>query len=187
MKQYDVIIIGAGPAGIFSALELYKNDPQMNILMLEKGNDIDKRACPVAQDQKSCANCKSCSITSGFGGAGAFSDGKLTLTTEFGGRLADYIGEQKLADLIEYIDQIYLEFGATEKVFGDNIDKEVELLKRQAAAAELMLIPARIRHLGTEQCYKILQRLRKWLDSKVEIKTNCPVKDIIVENVNIPE
>jgi uncharacterized FAD-dependent dehydrogenase len=182
MKQYDVIIVGAGPAGIFSALELYKSNPNLNVLMLEKGNDIDKRTCPVAEYQQSCANCKSCSITSGFGGAGAFSDGKLTLTTEFGGRLGDYIGEEKLSELIDYIDKIYLEFGATDKVFGDNIDKEVELLKRQAAAAELMLIPARIRHLGTEQCYKILQRIRTWLDDKVDIKTNCPVEDILVEN-----
>ncbi|MFP4456733.1 MAG: NAD(P)/FAD-dependent oxidoreductase [Clostridia bacterium] len=182
MKQYDVIIVGAGPAGIFAALELYKNNPDIDVLMLEKGNDIDKRSCPVAEYQQSCAKCGSCSITSGFGGAGAFSDGKLTLTTQFGGRLADYIGERRLADLIDYIDQIYLEFGATEKVFGNDIDKEVELLKRQAAAAELMLIPARIRHLGTEQCYKILQRLRKWLDSKIEIKTNCPVTEIIVED-----
>lgn len=181
-KEYDVIIIGAGPSGIFTALELYKDDPSVKILMLEKGNDIDKRTCPVAHQQQKCVNCKNCSITSGFGGAGAFSDGKLTLTTEFGGRLGDYLGDEKLAELIEYVDQVYLEFGATEKVYGDNILKEVELLKRQAAAAELMLIPARIRHLGTEQCYQILKRFRLWLDSKIEIKTNTLVKDIIIEN-----
>jgi hypothetical protein len=182
MKSYDVIIVGAGPAGIFSALELYKQNPSLKIAMFEKGNDIDKRVCPVAEYQRECANCKSCSITSGFGGAGAFSDGKLTLTTEFGGRLGEYIGEEKLAEMIGYVDGIYLEYGATEKVFGVDAEKEVEQIKRHAAAAELMLIPANIRHLGTEKCYQILLDMRKWLNSKVDINTNCPIETIIVEN-----
>lgn len=182
MKQYDVIIVGAGPAGIFSALELIRKDPSLKIVMLEKGNDIDKRVCPVAEYQKTCAHCTNCSITSGFGGAGAFSDGKLTLTTRFGGMLGEYIGDIELAKMIDYVDSIYLEFGATDEVFGDENDPRIENIKRQAAAAELLLVPARIRHLGTEQCYKILQRIRIWLGEHVEIVTNCAVDKILIDD-----
>lgn len=184
MKKYDVIIVGAGPSGIFAALEIIRKDPTQKIVMLEKGNDINKRVCPVAEHQKTCIHCPSCSITSGFGGAGAFSDGKLTLTTRFGGMLGEYIGDKELTELIEYVDKVYLEFGATEEVFGYEGDPRIEDIKRQAAAAELLLVPARIRHLGTEQCYKILQRLREWLGKRVEIVTNCPVESILVENNN---
>ena len=182
MAQYDVIIVGAGPAGIFTALELVKQKPELKILMLEKGKDITKRVCPVAEHKMSCANCTTCSITSGFGGAGAFSDGKLTLTTRFGGMLGEYIGEEALSELIEYVDNIYLEYGAVKEVFGDENDPRVENIKRQAAAAELLLVPARIRHLGTERCYQILERFRIWLGERIEIITNCEVAEVIVEN-----
>ncbi len=182
MAQYDVIIVGAGPAGIFTALELVKQKPELKILMLEKGKDITKRVCPVAEHKMSCANCATCSITSGFGGAGAFSDGKLTLTTRFGGMLGEYIGEEALSELIEYVDNIYLEYGAVKEVFGDENDPRVENIKRQAAAAELLLVPARIRHLGTERCYQILERFRIWLGERIEIITNCEVAEVIVEN-----
>ncbi len=182
-QHYDLIIIGAGPAGIFAALEAYTHRPQAKILLLEKGNDIDRRFCPVTERQMKCQHCQNCSITSGFGGAGAFSDGKLTLTTEFGGRLDEYVGEKRLAELIEYVDQIFLRFGATEEVFGDDVDEVVEDIQRKAAAADLMLIPARIRHLGTEQCMQILIRIRDYLRDRVEMRTKTAVDEILTNDV----
>ena len=103
-KKYDVIIIGAGPAGIFSAIELIEKNPELDILLLEKGVSIEKRTCPISTDSEKCIHCKPCSIMNGWGGAGAFSDGKLTLTTEFGGVLDKYINKQELEKLINYID-----------------------------------------------------------------------------------
>lgn len=114
-KVYDVIIVGGGPSGIFSAIELTKNN-DLDVLLLEKGNDLKERDCP--GKGKKCLKCKLCAITSGWGGAGAFSDGKLNLSTKIGGWLSEYISEKELSELIEYIDDIYLEFGAPD----DNID-----------------------------------------------------------------
>lgn len=180
VKQYDVIIIGAGPAGIFAGLELSKCG--MKTLILEKGNDITARRCPTEHFGTSCVRCKPCDIVCGWGGAGAFSDGKLTLTTEFGGILDSYMDKSKVAELIEYIDKIYLDFGATSTVYGDDKKDEIRRIQRIAASADLNLIPARIRHLGTEKCTEILTRMREHLDDKCEIRTNCPVQSITVEN-----
>ena len=110
--QYDVIIIGAGPGGIFSAYELTRLTPHLNIAVFETGNELKKRSCPIDGDKiKSCINCKSCSIMSGFGGAGAFSDGKYNITNDFGGTLYEYIGKQKALDLMRYVDEINLQYG----------------------------------------------------------------------------
>ncbi|MGE4508423.1 MAG: NAD(P)/FAD-dependent oxidoreductase, partial [Eubacteriaceae bacterium] len=111
MTNYDVIIIGAGPGGIFTAMELKKNNQNLNILMMEKGNPIEKRICPKRQSGV-CVGCKPCNITTGFAGAGAFSDGKLSLSPDVGGELPEYIGYQSTVDLIDYVDEIYLQFGA---------------------------------------------------------------------------
>ena len=179
MKHYDVVIIGGGPAGIFAAWEISRLS-SLKVLMLEKGKDIKNRKCPLADKLSRCVYCEHCSIVSGWGGAGAFSDGKLTLTTKFGGWLDEVLGEANLARLIDYVDQIYLDFGATTTVYGIDHDRITEI-KRQAAAADLSLIPAKVRHLGTEKCFEILSRMREALDSRVEIRTETMVQQILSE------
>ncbi len=179
MLQYDVIIVGAGPAGIFSALELAKHT-DLNILMLEKGSDIDKRRCPAARGL-GCINCKPCALLSGWGGAGAFSDGKLTISTSVGGWLNEYVGEEKLSDLINYVDSIYVKYGGTKIVYGGDLD-EVEKIERRAALAGLTLVRQRIRHLGTEKCAEVLQRMRRELNNSVEVRTRTEVKGLLVKN-----
>jgi len=177
LKQYDVIVIGAGPAGIFTALELAENG--LDVLILEKGRDISARRCPINHYQGKCAHCKPCDILCGWGGAGAFSDGKLTLTAEFGGMLDAYMDKGRVAELIDYVDQIYLKFGATTNVYGNTNKEEIRRIQRVAASAGLALIPAVIRHLGTENCFQILTRMRQYLDNKCEIRTGTPVHKIV--------
>lgn len=183
-QRYDCIIVGTGPAGIFAAWELCHNS-DLKILMLEKGRDITSRYCHLANTGQNCIHCQPCAIVSGWGGAGAFSDGKLTLTTDFGGWLDEYIGVAKLKELIDYIDQIYLQFGAPDKVHG--LDSErIQEFQRQAAAAELQLIPAQVRHLGTDRACEILARMRHALaDRGVEVRTLTTVRSLLVENKEI--
>lgn len=181
MRVYDVIIIGGGPAGLFTALELIDKKDGLDILLLEKGKDIQKRICPINAYGSKCANCKPCAITCGIGGAGAFSDGKLTLTSEFGGVLDEYMPKSQLNDLINYVDSIYVKFGGTTEVHGTDREKIREIEKR-AQAADLKLIPAVIKHLGTEKCFDIIKNMRDYIGQKVEIKTETPVAEIIVEN-----
>lgn len=174
--DYDVIIVGAGPAGIFAAMELTQNS-NLKILLLEKGKKVENRKCLIGIQNESCVNCKPCSIMSGWGGAGAFSDGKLTLTTEFGGWLADYIGKSDLEKLIAYVDDIYVKFGAPNRIFGEDNGK-VKDLELRIARAGLRLIPAKIRHMGTENTLNVLQNMYHFLEKKVDIKTDTPVTDI---------
>lgn len=174
--KYDCVIIGAGPAGIFAALELASRD--FRILILEKGKGLARRHCP--RDSGPCQCCRPCSIMSGWGGAGAFSDGKLTLTTAFGGWLDQFIGKERLAELIERVDQVYLNFGAPGKVFGE-YNERVEYLVKKAAIANLKLVPARIRHLGTENNRTILARMYDALRDRVEIREGVKVDEIVVE------
>lgn len=180
MKEYDVIIIGAGPAGIFAALEMA--DTGLKVLILEKGRDISTRDCPIHSKGTKCLHCKPCSILCGWGGAGAYSDGKLTLTAEFGGMLDLYIDKPALLDLIDYVDGTYLKFGATQTVYGDNNRDAVRHLQKEAASADLSLIPARIRHLGTDKCFEILTLMREYLADKCTIRTSDGVARILVEN-----
>lgn len=182
-KLYDVIIVGTGPAGIFTALELIGNRPELKILMIEKGRDLEKRVCGARERNVPCLNCSPCSIVCGWGGAGAFSDGKLTLSTEVGGSLEQHISEKHLAELINYIDRIYLEFGAPEHVYGLENEEEIENMKRRAVLAELKLVPVQIRHLGTGRCQEILQRMHDHLTSRgVEVLTSCRVDEILVKD-----
>ncbi|MBS7657241.1 NAD(P)/FAD-dependent oxidoreductase [Candidatus Bathyarchaeota archaeon] len=177
---YDVIIVGAGPAGIFAALELAKNT-NLNILMLDQGPDIDKRKCPASRGL-GCVNCDPCMLLSGWGGAGAFSDGKLTLSTSVGGWLDEYIGQQALENLLDYVDKTYTKYSNSPIVYGEDQD-EVEKIEREAALAGLKLIRQKIRHLGTDKCAEILQKMRKELNNKVEVKTRTQVKSLLVKDM----
>lgn len=180
MNRYDVIIVGAGPAGIFSALELIKGRKGLNILIVEKGRDIDRRVCPIGKGDISCNKCPECDILSGWGGAGAFSDGKLNLSPEVGGFLTRYIDLFNLQSLIEYVDGIYLSFGAPETVYGTDLEaiKEIE---RLASKNDLILVPSRIRHIGTDRCKDLLKRMREHLKESIETIFESEVKEIIEE------
>ena len=179
--RYDVIIIGSGPAGIFAALELTAGDGGIRVALIDKGADLADRRCPQKQRGTGCLRCRPCSIVTGWGGAGAFSDGKLTLTTEFGGTLDQYLGPAELARHIEYVDRVYLRFGAPERVYGSDPESLSDLM-RQANAADLALIPAVIRHLGTERCYDVLMEMRRHLEGKVDILTRTQVERIESED-----
>ncbi|MEG1550874.1 MAG: FAD-dependent oxidoreductase, partial [Oscillospiraceae bacterium] len=181
--NYDVLIVGAGPAGIFTALELLKNGSKKTIAIVEKGLPVEKRNCP-KNVTGHCVNCKpDCNITTGFSGAGAFSDGKLSLSYEVGGNLPDLIGHNFAQEMIEYTDKIYLQFGADEKVEGLGHTAEVKDIRLRAIRAGLKLVDCPIRHLGTEMAQELYGKIEKFLlDSGVEIifKTECT--DIIIEN-----
>ena len=174
---YDVIIIGAGPAGIFTALELAKSN--FSVLIVEKGHDIRERV-KINKDRNAPPSEKRKNIVCGWGGAGAFSDGKLTLTTEYGGNLDDYMNKGELSKLISYVDSIYCKFGgANRKVYGDEFQDDLHELKRKAASADLALIPARIRHLGTDVNADILANMRDALPSNVEVLCDTEVEDVL--------
>ncbi len=178
-QRYDVVIIGAGPAGIFAAIELVRARPDLRILLLERGKPIDKRSCPARQ--ASCIGCATCAITTGWGGAGAFSDGKLTLSTEVGGWLGEYTGTAALEQLIEDSDRIWLEFGATTVVHTPD-PEATERLMRQATLAEMRLVPMRIRHIGSDRSPAVLEAMHGYLTSAgVEIRTSTAVTRILAE------
>jgi len=184
-KNYDVIIIGAGPSGIFCAYTLAEEKPGLKILMIEKGRPIEARSCPKRVTGR-CMGCKPCSITTGFAGAGAFSDGKLSLSPDVGGNLPSILGYEKAAQLIHESDEIYLKFGADKSVYGVNVGREIEEIRRRAINANLRLIECPIRHLGTEEGYKIYTRIQQDLLAKgVEILFNTMVTDIIIENAQV--
>lgn len=179
----DVLIIGAGPSGIFTALEMLKNGSKKKIMIVEKGLPVEKRNCPKAKTGK-CVNCKpDCNITTGFSGAGAFSDGKLSLSCEVGGNLPDLIGHEFAQQMIEYTDGIYLSFGADKKVEGVGHDEKIKAIRLRAIQAGLKLVDCPIRHLGTEMAQELYGKIEKHLtDNGVEIifKTECV--DLIVED-----
>ena len=180
--KYDVIIIGAGPSGIFCSYELKEKNPDLKVLMIEKGRSIKKRVCP-KRFTGVCAGCKPCAITTGFAGAGAFSDGKLSLSPDVGGNLQHILGYDKAVELIKRSDDIYLKFGADTFVYGIDKEDEIREIRRKAIAANLKLIECPIRHLGTEEGYKIYSRLEQHLeDIGVEMQFNTMVNDIIIED-----
>lgn len=184
--NYDVIIVGAGPAGIFTALELNKRDKDKRILLIESGTSIDKRRCPKEKTNK-CVSCKPyCHITTGFSGAGAFSDGKLSLNHEVGGDLPDLIGGNIAQKYIDYTDKIYLEFGADTRVEGVDNPEAVKEIRRKAIQGNLKLVDCPIRHLGTEKAQEIYLKIQEYLlENGIEIRFNTLVKDLIIENENI--
>lgn len=191
--DYDVIIVGAGPAGIFTSYELTLKAPHLKVLLLDKGLNIYKRNCPILSGKiQSCpkriengaevSGCKpSCSITSGFGGAGAFSDGKFNITTEFGGWLTNYIPGSSVIELIDYVDNINLSYGANKHIT-DPLTPAVRHIEQLAYGAGLKLLRAKVRHLGTEENLEILKQIYEYLNTKIDIKFNAEVKDLIIEN-----
>lgn len=179
----DILIIGAGPAGIFTALELIRNGSKKKITIVEKGVEIEHRRCPKANTKK-CLNCKPyCHITTGFSGAGAFSDGKLSLSPDVGGDLPELIGEDLAADLIRHADQIYLEFGADEHVEGVSNPEAVKEIRKRAIQAGLKLVDCPIRHLGTEKAQDLYLAIEKYLsDHGVELIFRYECTNLIIEN-----
>ena len=175
--NYDVIIIGAGPGGIFSAYELSLQNPNLKVAVFEAGHALNKRHCPIDGDKiKSCINCKTCSIMSGFGGAGAFSDGKYNITNDFGGTLHEYIGKEKALDLMRYVDEINVRYGGEgTKLYSTTGSK----FKKQCIQHNLHLLDASVRHLGTDINYVVLENIYDCLKNKVEFFFDCPVTRVV--------
>lgn len=183
MERYDLIIVGAGPAGIFTALELLRRGSKASILLVEKGKPVEKRHCP-KQEVGHCINCKpSCAITTGFSGAGAFSDGKLSLSYEVGGELPSLIGEELAQSLIDYTDGIYLEFGADPHVEGIYEGEEIKEIRKNAIHAGLKLVDCPIRHLGTEKAQQLYLDIQNYLLAQgVEMRFGVECENILLEN-----
>ncbi|MCX6090066.1 MAG: NAD(P)/FAD-dependent oxidoreductase [Candidatus Atribacteria bacterium] len=179
-NTYDVVIVGAGPSGIFTALELTEKN-QLRVLMIDRGGDIERRRCPAREQRNICQKCQPCSLLCGWGGAGAFSDGKLTLSSSVGGQLTSYLDEVSFEDLLHDVDDVYLRFGGTPQVYGNDSEK-VEELRKRAEMAELILVPCRVRHLGTDRCRGILTRMKQHLSNKVSIRTCTEADEILTEN-----
>ena len=156
-SKYDIIIIGAGPGGIFAAYELMQLHPALSVAVFEAGHELAKRRCPIDGDKiKSCIGCKSCSIMSGFGGAGAFSDGKYNLTNDFGGTLYEYIGKKQAMDLMRYVDEINMAYGGEGTKLYSTAGTRFKTLCIQH---DLHLLDASVRHLGTDIKYSVLENL----------------------------
>ena len=174
--NFDVIIIGAGPGGIFSAYELVQQAPHLKIAVFEAGHALSKRHCPIDGDKiKSCIGCKSCSIMSGFGGAGAFSDGKYNITNDFGGTLYEYIGKRRALDLMHYVDEINMKYGGQDtKLYSTAGSK----FKKECIRHDLHLLDASVRHLGTDINYVVLENLYAYLEEKVTFFFDTPVDSI---------
>lgn len=193
-NNYDVIVVGAGPAGIFTCYEISLKMPNAKVLLVDKGHDIYKRNCPIlekkiekcppAAGRKEFAGClPACSITNGFGGAGAYSDGKFNITSEFGGWMTDYLSPSEVVELIQYVDQINLSHGATESITDPLTDKVRDIEKRGYAVG-LKLLRAQVRHLGTEQNLEILKSIFEYLKNKVEMMFKAEVEDVLSEKID---
>ena len=174
--NYDVIIIGAGPGGIFAAYELMQHQPDLNVAVFESGHPLNKRHCPIDGEKiKSCISCKSCSIMSGFGGAGAFSDGKYNITNDFGGTLHEYIGKKEALELMRYVDEINMKYGGAGTKLYSTAGTRFKTLCIQN---DLHLLDASVRHLGTDINYVVLENLYADLKDKVTFFFNTPVLSV---------
>lgn len=174
--MYDVLIIGAGPGGIFAAYELMEKKPDLKIAVFEMGHELKQRHCPIDGDRvKSCIHCKSCSIMSGFGGAGAFSDGKYNITNDFGGTLYEYIGKKSALELMEYVDRINLDYGGEGTKLYSTTGTDI---KKKCIQNDLHLLDASVRHLGTDINYVVLENLYAHLKEQVEFHFDCFVEHV---------
>ena len=189
-KNYDVIVVGAGPAGIMACYELYLKSPTLKVLLVDKGHDVMYRHCPIKDKKiKSCPiimdnepGCKpACSITSGFGGAGAYSDGKFNITSEFGGWLTDYMSNQEVEEVIQYVDELYLRHGATKDITDPTTDK-IKEIEHRGYAVGLKLLRARVRHLGTEENLRIMTEMSNELKEHIDTAFKTTVSEVIVED-----
>ncbi len=178
--KYDVIIIGGGPGGIYSAYELTQKDPSLKVALFEAGSVLEKRHCPIDGDKiKTCINCKTCAIMNGFGGAGAFSDGKYNITNDFGGTLYEYIGRKKAIELMQYVDDINMaNGGAGTRLFSTS----GTTIKKLCMQNKLRLLDASVRHLGTDINYVVLEHLYDMLKDKMDFFFNTPVETIEVKD-----
>lgn len=178
--RYDVIIVGGGPAGIFAALDLVKNG--LKVVLLEKGMGLEKRRCPAMEKSISCIGCPVCHQVSGFGGAGAFSDGKLTLSAQVGGYLKEYLAAEELDRLIDEVDRAYLEFGNGDKLRGRlyGTGEAVDVFSRRAAKADLRLTAMKVRHLGTDYNFEILKAMYDYLTTRLDLRLRTMAKRLIV-------
>jgi uncharacterized FAD-dependent dehydrogenase len=179
----DVIIVGAGPAGIFTAIELIRRGVNKHIMILEKGLPVEKRVCPKTRTHE-CLNCRPyCHVTTGFSGAGAFSDGKLSLSPEVGGNLPELVGEETVQEAIDYVDRIYLEFGADSQIEGLGNPAAIKDIRKRAIGAGLKLVDCPIRHLGTERAQKIYYDIEQYLlNNGVEILFGCECQDLVIKD-----
>lgn len=182
MSCYDVVVIGAGPAGIFTALELKDKAPQLSVLLIDEGLTIDRRNCPARKTGR-CVHCQPCNIMSGWSGAGAFSDGKLSLSEEVGGNITDYMSREKARELIGYADSIYTRFGAPDKVHGLN-DRKVEEIDYECSKHNIHLIKCPVRHMGTEYSFETLRNMYRWLIEQpgFEFRELTKAQRLLVEN-----
>ncbi len=176
MNQYDVLIVGAGPGGIYSAYELLKLRPELRVAVFERGHALEKRKCPIDGDKvKNCINCKTCAIMSGFGGAGAFSDGKYNLTNDFGGTLYEFIGKKKAMELMEYVDEINMAHGGEGTKLYTTANTR---FKKICIQNGLHLLDASVRHLGTDINYIVLENLYNELKDRVDFFFDTPVEAV---------
>ena len=188
---YDLVVVGAGPAGIFACYEMMLKQPEAKVLLIDKGHPIAKRSCPILEEKiklcppaagrKEFAGClPACSITAGFGGAGAYSDGKFNITTEFGGWLTDYLSPSKVLELIRYVDDINIQHGATLNIT-DPTTEAVRSIEQRGYAAGLKLLRAQVRHLGTEENLSILKSIFETLEKHIDMAFHAEVEDILTE------
>ena len=189
-KNYDVVVVGAGPAGIMACYELYLKQPELKVLLIDKGQDVMNRHCPIKEKKiKSCPIIKNnepgclpaCSITAGFGGAGAYSDGKFNITSEFGGWLTDYLSTDEVEDIIQYVDNLYLKHGATKEITDPTTDK-VKEIEHRGYAVGLKLLRAKVRHLGTEENLRIMTEMSTKLKEHIDMLFKTAVKEVLVED-----